>query len=425
MLNAAKVQQPRAARAAGPRRAVALRVRAVATTPSKPAAPAPAGGAAAPGAGGFNYGPSPATQKGAPALGPEVAKDLYYDMVMGREFEEMCAQMYYRGKMFGFVHLYSGQEAVSTGVVRLLRGDDYVCSTYRDHVHAISKGVPPREVMAELFGKATGCCRGQGGSMHMFSAKHGVLGGYAFIGEGIPVGLGAAFKSKYKRDVLGDETSDSVTCSFFGDGTCNVGQFYESLNMAALYKLPHIFVVENNKWAIGMNHPRATAPTSGDNEPFIYKKGAAFGMPGVLVDGMDVLKVREVAAEAIARARRGEGPTLIEAETYRFRGHSLADPDELRSKEEKAHYAARDPIPQLRAAMLKKGWATEAELKAIDQRVADEVDDAVRFADESPKPEKGQLLENVFADPRGFGIAPDGRYRYELPGFTSGTAAVS
>ena len=350
---------------------------------------------------------------------------LYRDMVLGRRFEDKCAEMYYRGKMFGFVHLYSGQEAVSTGVVRLLRGDDYVCSTYRDHVHALSKGVPPREVMAELFGKATGCCRGQGGSMHMFSAKHGVLGGYAFIGEGIPVGLGAAFKSKYGRDVLGDESSDGVTCSFFGDGTCNVGQFYESLNMAALYKLPHIFVVENNKWAIGMNHPRATAPTAGDDAPFIYKKGAAFGMPGVLVDGMDVLKVREVAAEAIARARRGDGPTLIEAETYRFRGHSLADPDELRSKEEKAHYAARDPIPQLRDALLKKGWATEAEIKAIEQRVADEVDDAVRFADESPKPEKGQLLENVFADPRGFGVAPDGRYRYELPGFTSGTAAVS
>jgi pyruvate dehydrogenase E1 component alpha subunit len=410
-------------RASGPRRAlVAVRVQAVATTPSKPASnaatPASSGGSS-------SYGPVPATQKGAPALSPEIAKDLYYDMVMGREFEEMCAQMYYRGKMFGFVHLYSGQEAVSTGVIRMLRQDDYVCSTYRDHVHAISKGVAPREVMAELFGKATGCCRGQGGSMHMFSAKHGVLGGYAFIGEGIPVGLGAAFKSKYKRDVLGDESSDSVTCSFFGDGTCNVGQFYESLNMAALYKLPHIFVVENNKWAIGMNHPRATAPTAGDNEPFIYKKGAAFGMPGVLVDGMDVLKVREVAAEAIARARRGDGPTLIEAETYRFRGHSLADPDELRSKEEKAHYAARDPIPQLKAAMLKKGWATEAEIKAIEQRVADEVDDAVRFADESPKPEKGQLLENVFADPRGFGIAPDGRYRYELPGFTSGTAAVS
>ncbi|KAI8475212.1 MAG: thiamine diphosphate-binding protein [Monoraphidium minutum] len=346
-------------------------------------------------------------------------------MVLGREFEEMCAQMYYRGKMFGFVHLYSGQEAVSSGVIRLLRPDDYVCSTYRDHVHALSKGVPAREIMAELFGKATGCCRGQGGSMHIFSAKHGVLGGYAFIGEGIPVGVGAAFKSAYKRRALGDESSDSVTVSFFGDGTCNVGQFYESLNMAALYKLPHIFVVENNKWAIGMNHPRATATTLGDEDPFIYKKGAPFGMPGVLVDGMDVLKVREVAQEAIARARRGDGPTLIEAETYRYRGHSLADPDELRSKEEKAKYAARDPIPQLKEYMLKSGLATEADIKAIHDKVAAEVDDSVKFADESPKPDMSQLLENVFADPKGFGIAPDGRYRYEMPGFTTGTAQVS
>jgi len=366
------------------------------------------------------------SSKLAASLTPEVAKDLYYDMVLGREFEEMCAQMYYRGKMFGFVHLYSGQEAVSTGVIRALRPDDYVCSTYRDHVHALSKGVPAREVMAELFGKKTGCCRGQGGSMHIFSAKHNVLGGYAFIGEGIPIGLGAAFQSAYKKNVLGDESSDSVTCSFFGDGTCNVGQFYESLNMAALYKLPHIFVVENNLWAIGMSHLRSTSHTLGDADfPYIYKKGPAFGMPGVRVDGMDVLKVREVALEAIERARRGDGPTLIEAETYRFRGHSLADPDELRSKEEKAKYQARDPIPQLKRIMLEQGLATEDDIKAIHDKVMAEVEDSVQFADESPKPEKGQLLENVFADPRGFGIAADGRYRYELPGFTSGTAQVS
>lgn len=366
------------------------------------------------------------SSKLASSLTPEVAKDLYYDMLLGREFEEMCAQMYYRGKMFGFVHLYSGQEAVSTGVIRALRPDDYVCSTYRDHVHALSKGVPAREVMAELFGKKTGCCRGQGGSMHIFSAKHNVLGGYAFIGEGIPIGLGAAFQSAYRKNVLGDESADSVTCSFFGDGTCNVGQFYESLNMAALYKLPHIFVVENNLWAIGMSHMRSTSHTLGDEDfPYIYKKGPAFGMPGVRVDGMDVLKVREVAQAAIERARRGEGPTLIEAETYRFRGHSLADPDELRSKEEKAKYAARDPIPQLKRIMLEQGLATEDDIKAIHDKVMAEVEDSVQFADESPKPEKGQLLENVFADPRGFGISADGRYRYELPGFTSGTAQVS
>lgn len=363
----------------------------------------------------------------APVLSPEQAAVLYYDMVLGREFEEMCAQMYYRGKMFGFVHLYSGQEAVSTGVIKAcLRKEDFISSTYRDHVHALSKGVSARKVMSELFGKKTGCCRGQGGSMHMFDREHGLLGGYAFIGEGIPIGLGAAFQIAYNQRVMHDETDERVSVNFFGDGTCNVGQFYEALNMATLYKLPCIFVVENNKWAIGMQHLRATAPSStADNEPWIYKKGPAFGMPGVHVDGMDVLKVREVAMEAVMRARRGEGPTLIEAETYRFRGHSLADPDELRTKEEKDHYAARDPIPQLKQYMLSKGLATEGDLKEIEARVAAEVDDCVEFADNSPKPDMSQLLENVFADPKGFGIGPDGRYRYEQPGFTAGTADVS
>ncbi|KDO86616.1 hypothetical protein CISIN_1g013928mg [Citrus sinensis] len=250
--------------------------------------------------------------------------ELYEDMILGRSFEDMCAQMYYRGKMFGFVHLYNGQEAVSTGFIKLLKKEDSVVSTYRDHVHALSKGVPARAVMSELFGKATGCCRGQGGSMHMFSKEHNLLGGFAFIGEGIPVATGAAFTSKYRREVLKEADCDHVTLAFFGDGTCNNGQFFECLNMAALWKLPIVFVVENNLWAIGMSHLRATS------DPQIYKKGPAFGMPGFHVDGMDVLKVREVAKEAIERARRGEGPTLVECETYRFRGHSLADPDELR-----------------------------------------------------------------------------------------------
>lgn len=364
----------------------------------------------------------PKQQKG---LTPEVAKDLYRDMFLGREFEEMCAQMYYRGKMFGFVHLYSGQEAVSTGVLRAMRPDDYVCSTYRDHVHALSKGVPAKNIMAELFGKKTGICRGQGGSMHMFSAEHNLLGGFAFIGEGIPIGLGAAYGIKYRKESIGLEGSDQVVASFFGDGTCNVGQFYECLNMASLYKLPIIFVVENNLWAIGMNHPRATGMSDpNDSEPHIWKKGPAFGMPGVLVDGMDVQKVREVALEAVARARAGLGPTLIEAETYRFRGHSLADPDELRRKEEKEHYAARDPIPQLKKVILEGNILTQDELKAIEKDVLAEVDAAVQFAEESPKPDKAQLLENVFADPKGFGIHEDGRYKYQMPGFSSGNSAL-
>ncbi|XP_010556630.1 PREDICTED: pyruvate dehydrogenase E1 component subunit alpha-3, chloroplastic-like [Tarenaya hassleriana] len=347
----------------------------------------------------------------------EEGLELYEDMVLGRAFEDMCAQMYYRGKMFGFVHLYNGQEAVSTGFIKLLTRTDSVVSTYRDHVHALSKGVPARAVMSELFGKTTGCCRGQGGSMHMFSKEHNLLGGFAFIGEGIPVATGAAFTSKYKREVL-KENCEDVTVAFFGDGTCNNGQFYECLNMAALWKLPIIFVVENNLWAIGMSHLRATS------DPEIWKKGPAFGMPGVHVDGMDVLKVREVAKEAVARARRGEGPSLVECETYRFRGHSLADPDELRDAAEKAKYAARDPITALKKYMIEKKLVSEGELKKIEKRIDEVVEEAVEFADSSPQPPRSQLLENVFADPKGFGIGPDGRYRCEDPKFTEGTAHV-
>lgn len=318
---------------------------------------------------------------------------LYRDMVLGRIFEDKCAEMYYRGKMFGFVHLYNGQEAVSSGIVKALRPDqDYVSSTYRDHVHALSAGVPPKEVMAELFGKATGCSKGRGGSMHMFSAEHKLLGGYAFVAEGIPVATGAAFQSKYRRDALGDPNADQVTVCFFGDGASNNGQFFECLNMAALWDLPIIYVVENNKWAIGMAHDRATS------QPEIYKKASVFGMPGVEVDGMDVLAVYTAAKEAVARARAGEGPTLIEALTYRFRGHSLADPDELRSPDEKKFWGARDPIQKLAAYLLEQDLATESELKQIDSEIQQEVDESVTFAETSPEPDPSELRRFIFAE---------------------------
>lgn len=318
---------------------------------------------------------------------------LYEDMVLGRLFEDKCAEMYYRGRMFGFVHLYNGQEAISTGVIKSLRqGYDYVSSTYRDHVHALSTGVPAREVMAELFGKSTGCSKGRGGSMHLFSAEHKLLGGYAFIGEGIPVALGAGFTSKYRRDALGCKDSDHVSVSFFGDGTSNNGQFFECLNMAALWKLPVIFVVENNKWAIGMAHERATS------QPEIYKKASVFEMEGVEVDGMDVLAVREAAQKAIARARAGEGPTLIECLTYRFRGHSLADPDELRDQEEKEFWAQRDPLKMFTKFMLERGLASQAELTAIDKKIQDVINEAVEFAEKSPEPSPDELYRFVFAE---------------------------
>jgi pyruvate dehydrogenase E1 component alpha subunit len=318
---------------------------------------------------------------------------LYEDMVLGRYFEDKCAEMYYRGKMFGFVHLYNGQEAVSTGVIQAMRpSEDYVCSTYRDHVHALSAGVPARNVMSELFGKATGCSKGRGGSMHLFSSEHRLLGGYAFIGEGIPVALGAAFQSKYRREVLGDASSDHVTAAFFGDGTTNNGQFFECLNMAALWKLPILFVVENNKWAIGMAHERATS------QPEIYKKASVFDMPGVEVDGMDVLAVHTVAQEAVERARAGEGPTLIECLTYRFRGHSLADPDELRSKTEKETWLARDPIKKLAGYLVEEKLAKAEELKAIERRIQETIEEAVKFAQDSPEPDGSELYRFVFAE---------------------------
>ncbi|MBW4506127.1 MAG: pyruvate dehydrogenase (acetyl-transferring) E1 component subunit alpha [Scytonematopsis contorta HA4267-MV1] len=319
---------------------------------------------------------------------------LYEDMVLGRTFEDKCAEMYYRGKMFGFVHLYNGQEAVSTGVIQgaMRPGEDYVCSTYRDHVHALSAGVPAKEVMAELFGKATGCSKGRGGSMHMFSAEHRLLGGYAFVAEGIPVAAGAAFQSKYRREVMGDKNSDQVSACFFGDGACNNGQFFETLNMAALWKLPIIFVVENNKWAIGMAHDRATS------DPEIYKKAHAFKMAGVEVDGMDVLAVRQAAKEAVERARAGEGPTVIEALTYRFRGHSLADPDELRSKEEKEYWFARDPIKKFAAYLTEKKLATAKQLQGIDKKIEELIDEAVKFAETSPEPPASELYRFIFAE---------------------------
>ena len=318
---------------------------------------------------------------------------LYEDMILGRRFEDKCAEMYYRGKMFGFVHLYNGQEAISTGVIGAMKKKhDWFCSTYRDHVHALSAGVPSFQVMSELFGKETGCSKGRGGSMHLFSKEFHLLGGYAFIGEGIPVALGAAFSSKYKKEVCGDLGSDAVTAAFFGDGTCNNGQFFECLNMAQLWKLPILFVVENNKWAIGMAHDRATS------HPEIWRKAAAFGMHGEEVDGMDVLAVRGATQRAITRARSGEGPTLLECLTYRFRGHSLADPDELRAQQEKEFWANRDPIKKLSRELIDSGLANKDELKNIEKKIDMEITQSVTNALEAPDPKQEELTKYIWAE---------------------------
>ena len=323
----------------------------------------------------------------------ETGLALYRDMTLGRRFEDKCAEMYYRGKMFGFVHLYNGQEAVSTGVIGAMkRRHDWFCSTYRDHVHALSAGVPARQVMSELFGKETGCSKGRGGSMHLFSREHHLLGGFAFIAEGIPVALGSAFTSRYKRDALGDDSSDSVTAAFFGDGTCNNGQFFECLNMAQLWKLPIIFVVENNKWAIGMAHDRATS------DPEIWRKAGSFGMAGEEVDGMDVLAVRAATERALQRARAGEGPTLLECLTYRFRGHSLADPDELRAEQEKQFWAERDPLKAFEHDLTSAELASADELRAIEKEIDAEVADCVDFALSAPEPKPEELTRYIWAE---------------------------
>jgi len=326
-------------------------------------------------------------------LDRETGLNLYEDMNLGRRFEDKCAEMYYRGKMFGFVHLYNGQEAISTGVIGAMKKKhDWFCSTYRDHVHALSAGVPSFEVMSELFGKETGCSKGRGGSMHLFSKEHHLLGGYAFIGEGIPVALGAAFSSKYKRKVFKDNSSDAVTAAFFGDGTCNNGQFFECLNMAQLWKLPIIFVVENNKWAIGMAHDRATS------NPEIWRKASAFGMHGEEVDGMDVLAVRGATQRALKRARAGEGPTLLECLTYRFRGHSLADPDELRAQQEKEFWAKRDPIKKLSRELIDSGFANKDELKNIEKKIDMEITQSVQKALEASDPKPEELTKYIWAE---------------------------
>tara|TARA_Y100001978_G_C23642307_1_gene408914 strand:- start:226 stop:1263 length:1038 start_codon:yes stop_codon:yes gene_type:complete len=326
-------------------------------------------------------------------LDRDTGLNLYKDMTLGRRFEDKCAEMYYRGKMFGFVHLYNGQEAISTGVIGAMKKKhDWFCSTYRDHVHALSAGVPPFEVMSELFGKETGCSKGRGGSMHLFSKEHHLLGGYAFIGEGIPVALGAAFTSRYKKEVFKDNGSDAVSAAFFGDGTCNNGQFFECLNMAQLWKLPIIFVVENNKWAIGMAHDRATS------NPEIWRKASGFGMHGEEVDGMDVLAVRGATQRALERARSGEGPTLLECLTYRYRGHSLADPDELRAQEEKEFWAKRDPIKKLAKELVDGNFASIEELKEIEKKIDKDITEAVKDAINAPDPSSEELTKYIWAE---------------------------
>jgi len=309
--------------------------------------------------------------------------DMYRTMLTIRRFEERCNYLFMQGRIPSTLHLYIGQEAVAVGVCAHLRPDDYLLSTHRPHGHAIAKGVAPRAIMAELFAKRTGCCQGKGGSMHVGDIRVGMFPAIAIVGANIPIAAGAALAAKR----LG---TDRVAVAFFGDGAANEGAFHEGLNMAAIWDLPVVYVCENNLYAAST--PLATAFRIEN----IADRAAAYGMPGVVVDGNDVAAVYDVAGQAIARARRGEGPTLIECKTYRLCGHSRSDPRTYRSKEEEAIWQTKDPIPNLAARLKAAGLASDETLAAIEQEVTAVMDEAVAFAEASPSPEPTDTLTGVF-----------------------------
>ena len=311
--------------------------------------------------------------------------DVYRKMVTIRRFEEKAAEMYTKGKITGFCHLYAGEEAVAVGAIQALYDKDYVVSTYREHGHCIAKGAEPRVVMAELFGKETGISRGRGGSMHLFDPALRFMGGYAIVGGGLPVAVGLGLSVAYK------EEQEVVAC-FFGDGALPQGAFHESLNLAALWNLPVVFICENNFYGMGTLVQNAIAQEQ------LYKFAEPYKIPGVRVDGMDVLEVYGAVTEAAARAREGDGPSLIEAVTYRFRGHSMSDPVEYRSRREERIWLERDPIKNLRKKLLTERGQDEAHLKEIEAEVEDVIEDAVRFADESPEPRLEDVGKHVYVD---------------------------
>lgn len=326
------------------------------------------------------------TQQRAVETDKELMRDLLYKMVLIRRFEDKAAEMYARGKVAGFLHLYNGEEAVGVGAISVLRKEDLVVTHYRDHGHALAKGCDPKRLMAELFGKATGVSKGKGGSMHFFDASVGFLGGWAIVGGQIPLAVGLAFASKYLE-------AGHVVLNIFGDAATNIGEFHEALNMAALWKVPIVFLCENNLYGMGTAVSRASAVTE------IARKATAYGIPGERVDGMDVLAVREVVGKAVDRARRGDGPSLIEALTYRFRGHSMADPVFYRDKAEAEEWKDRDPILQFQKRLATDGVLAAEETAAIDQEVDQVIEESVRFAEESPFPPPEALYEDVYASP--------------------------
>jgi len=304
-------------------------------------------------------------------------------MLLYRRFEEKAGQLYIQQKIKGFCHLYIGQEALVAGATSATNPKDNVITAYRDHVHPIAKGVSPNEVMAELFGKITGCSKGKGGSMHMFSKEHRFFGGHGIVGGQIPLGAGIAFAEKYKE-------TKNITLCYLGDGAVHQGSFHETLNMAMLWKLPVIFIIENNQYAMGTSVKRSSSVTD------LYNLGFAYGIPSYEVNGMICEEVHEAVEKAAETARKGEGPTLLEMKTYRYKGHSMSDPAKYRTKEEVESYKTQDPIQLVQATIIKNKFATQEKLESINKRVIDQVEEAVKFAEESPFPDASELFKDVY-----------------------------
>jgi pyruvate dehydrogenase E1 component alpha subunit len=321
----------------------------------------------------------------APHPAADHLSDLYREMVLIRRLEEEAARAYSMGKIGGFLHLYIGQEAVAVGAIAALEKDDYVVTTYRDHGIAIAKGMAPGALMAELWGKDTGCSRGLGGSMHMFDKEHGMLGGYGIVGGHIPLAAGVAFASKYRAD-------KKVTLCFFGEGAVSIAGFHEGVSLAALWKLPIVFICENNEYSMGTPLSRSMSVED------VSMKALGYGIDRDRFFVTDVLEVQERIGEAVKRARESSLPTLIEVRTYRFRGHSMSDPAKYRTQAELEDHKKRDPVHLARTKLLTMG-VTEPELKVLEDGVEHEVAEAVRFADESPEPEPSLLAETTYVGP--------------------------
>tara|TARA_B100000674_G_C37839006_1_gene914311 strand:+ start:57 stop:1019 length:963 start_codon:yes stop_codon:yes gene_type:complete len=308
---------------------------------------------------------------------------IYKFMLKIRRFEERSAQLYGMGHIGGFCHLYIGQEAVVVGVLMTIDKNDSVVTTYRDHGHMIARGLDPKRIMAELTGRADGYSAGKGGSMHMFSKENNFYGGHGIVGAQVPIGTGIAFTHKYNNE-------KNICRTYIGDGAMNNGQVFEAFNLAALWKLPVLYIIENNKYGMGTSVDRAAAGSD------LYKRGEAFGIPGEKVDGMNVFKVIEAADKAGKYVREGNGPYIIEVQTYRYRGHSMSDPAKYRTKEELENYKETDPIEIVKTEILKKKYITEQEIEKINKDTIEEIKDAAEFALKSEYPKDSELYTNVY-----------------------------